>query len=326
MSEQKNFSGILKPSWTWADQLSSYRFWGLVLFYLFIELSFSQENLSFFSLLDHKGFSETQISFILSSSAFALLGGIYLAWFTHTKAKISLIIAAGILIVTQSLFIYSESYLIVMLNQLMYQGILGYIYILLIALIVGRKGTIQNFIICFGILVILNRFVVLHGRYVFYDIILKFKFDFGFSNQSSFLIQLLLPILLAIIVIIPVNPLFFRDDVPERKKSIQPSVKSPVLTGLLSLVPFYNLYILFRMHGQVAYLSRSHQIVTPVTSILLGLFVPFLLPILLISLWSVLYKTREREKSLAWYEYLYCFILYPVAFGYIQKELNKVIA
>ncbi|MBD3376017.1 hypothetical protein GF406_13355 [candidate division KSB1 bacterium] len=324
MNDQKNFSGILKPSWTWADQLSSYRFWGLVLFYLFIELSFSQKNLSFYSLLDHKDFSESQITFIFSSSALAIFGGIYLAWFTHTKAKISLIIAAGILIVTQSLFIYSESYLLVMLNELIYQGIVGYIYILLISLIVGRKGTTQNFIICFGIIVLLNRFAVLQGRYVFYDIILKF--DFGFSNLSSLLIQLLIPILLAIIVITPVNPLFFRDDVPERKKTIQPEIKSPVLTGLLGLVPFYNLYILFRMHGQVAHLSRSHQIVTPVTSVLLGLFVPFLLPLFLISLWSVLYKTRETEKSSAWYEYFYCFILYPVAFGYIQKELNELIA
>ncbi|MBN1136655.1 MAG: hypothetical protein JXM73_08710, partial [Anaerolineae bacterium] len=89
-------SGHPQSSWTWADMFVTYRFWGLLLFYLF-SLAASGMVLSWFPLLlrDVSPSSATTLSgWLFYVAGLSGLVGFYLAWAaTRHRAKVVLLVA-----------------------------------------------------------------------------------------------------------------------------------------------------------------------------------------------------------------------------------------
>src|SRR4030043_442729 len=77
-TEKKSLNGI---SWTWADQISTYRFWGIFLFATFFLLSNLIVNRLPGLLSRDFNLSSSQIETAFNLQFIASFGGFWLAWF-----------------------------------------------------------------------------------------------------------------------------------------------------------------------------------------------------------------------------------------------------
>lgn len=312
-------------SWTWADQISTYKFWGIFLFFIFLLIPNFIMNFSYSIFRDSYGMSAIEFGTAMAFKSFAGFGGFWLAWFMVRMKNHYLlylfssftIIGLLLLLLTSSIIALSISYFFIGLS-------FGAIALAIPTIISGGKGGSEMFVVSFGLitffeLVAWTSFSGLFGS--LYDIL---------NSPKSYIIIGLVSSLIGTILLLPVKAELFNVPPPERKKTLAPIHRQPVIVALLCVVPLYNIYyilhISYRLHGEVNYFNPSQNILSPRTAVWSTLFLSILSPIIVSSLnTNLIIKLKDNNVPRfykTWAIILWSFIFIPISYALIQSNLN----
>lgn len=349
-----------KVSWTWADMFVTYRFWGLILLYVFSLASSGLVNtwLTYF-LREIYPSGPTMLTGLLSYTlAMSILLGFFLAWAaTRYETKILLLIAiifqlvGGFVLTYGSLQMFELRYLGAILCGL---GI-GAITLGIPAILAGGKGGAQAFVVAFGLLFVMARISDLFLPSTVGPLWDRF-------GSGTLAVGMVVLTLLGLIFLLPVKSELFSK--PPKARVFQWMVKprNPILVGLGSIIAPIYYYFVYKFHGEVASLRPSPKILSPMGALFTLLIFPFafsaiwgilfgatfieeiniylwllviaiaLIPLMLMAVilttlvepLNELAETHGKRAILApWIVFVLSVLLLPVAMGLIQWAINQ---
>ena len=319
----------IQTSWTWADQISTYRFWGLLIFYLLSLITVS--TLSSFLPIFLKGETGTQyteigIIFVLMAAGGLL--GFYLAWATTRWKTIPMLIFAGVLQLLGGLLITIPS--LTSVTFLCWIGAFlcglgsGAIALAVPSIIAGGRGGSETFVIAFGISFVLTR---IGERFapVFMGALWE---RFGLSVLGM---TIAIGLLIGLLLLLPVKRSLFVESPPQRGYPLTPTYRKPVVVALSCLIPFYCLYWFYKAHGEIISMTSSQTILSPRASVIVSCFVPFFIsPVIVTTLNDALNKHAAKLGKPAyrasWVVCLWSFLFFPVSIAFVQSTMNSVMS
>lgn len=273
-----------KPvSWTWADHISTYRFWGLMIFYLFSLASVTMLT-SFLALFLNNsiGIDVSEIGVISVLITIGGIYGLYLAWATVRWKTVPMLIVAGFIQLAGCILLTVPS--LASIPALRWIGAFlfglgpGIITLAIPSIIAGGRGGAEVFLLTFGLVFILSRVQSIYAPLfvgLLYDLL-------GTLNLAAPVIAVLL---VGMVFLLFVNHSLFKEPPGERGYPLSPTRHDPVLQGLLCLIPFYWLYWMYRAHGEITALAPSRKILSPRASVIACLFIPYAIyPVVLVNL------------------------------------------
>jgi len=315
-------------SWTWADQISSYKFWGIFLFFIFLLIPNIIMNYSFTIFRENYGMSTTQIGTVMAFKSFAGFRGLWLAWFmVRMKNHYLLFLYSGFTIIGLILILLMPSIITLSICLILIGLSFGAISLAIPTIISGGKGGSEMFVVSFGLI-------------TFFELVAWTSFNglFGIlfaslNTPNSYIIIGLVSSLIGVILLLPVKAELFNITPPERKKFLTPIRREPVIVALLCLVPLYNIYYIlhlsYRLHGEVNQINPTQNILSPRSAVWCTLFLSILSPIIVSSLNTNLsLKLKENNASgfyKTWVIILWSFIFMPISYALIQSNLNQLI-
>jgi hypothetical protein len=315
--------------WTWADQISTYRFWGIFLFLIFMLIPNGILGYSFSIFRDQSNFSNTQIGTLMAVKNFAGLGGFWLAWFmVRLKNHYMLFGYAAILIIGLLVIMLFHSMVPMAIGFFLVGLCFGGISLAIPSIIAGGRGGSEMFIISFGII-------------SFFEVSYWMSFNAAyaglssvFNSPDSFIIFALVSAVIGTILLVPVKATLFNYNPPNRESSLEPTVRDPWAVALLCLIPIYNIYyvlhLAYRFHGEVNTIKPTQNILSPRAAVWCTLLVSVLSPIILSSLNRNLISKLVEDGKTSFYKnwavILWSFIFVPVSFALIQSNMNQIIA
>lgn len=306
--------------WTWADQLSTYRFWGLAALY-FLSLAGYELTSTFLT---------KTIAIAAQYSAFHMLsfiGGavlaIYPAWIaSRYNAKAVLFIESALQLIGTILVMAAVSSkagpMLIAGGFLAGLGAAAIGLSVPIILARGRSDAV-TFAVAFGALFVFSRLG---------DVLYSAVLGLIYNRQAAGAVVVAFAVL-PLLFLIPVKASMFKTPPPPRGRSIPPQRRGPVSAAFACLVPFFHLYWIYRIHGEVACVAPSRSILSPGAAVLIGIFVPFLVPMCLASLSDALnHRASEQGKpphrnTLA--VFLWSLFCVPVALALLQSGLNRAV-
>ena len=316
-----------KPAWTWADLLSTYRFWGLSLFYLLAGagMRFLLSSAAYY-LMRQYNLRPTDYSGFYSMSLVCVPLGFYLAWVAIRSRPLDTLLFAGCLqiLAVGALMVFAVnpsrgSGVVPIFGLLFFFLYLGGVVVQLVvpALIAGALGSSQGFFVAFGA-------VYLTERISYWLPVLSFALTKSPAGPMYVLAGVLL---LGVICLLPVKQALFTEGPPARGRALEPKYRGPVAVAFLSLVPFWVLYWVYRAYGEAAYLRPSRGLLSPRGAAWIWL-VPLMGPILLMTLADHL---DQRAASWGvppgrrvWAIFAWSVFFPPVAIGMLQGGLNRL--
>jgi MFS family permease len=351
-----------KSSWTWADMFVTYRFWGLILLYIFSLASSGLVNtwLTYF-LREIYPSGPTLLTGLLSYTlAMSILLGFFLAWAaTRYETKILLLIAIILQLVGGFVLTYGS----LQMFELRYLGAIlcgigiGAITLGVPAVLAGGKGGAQAFVVAFGLLFVMSRIS---------DLFLPSAVGSLWDRYGSgtLAIGMVALTLLGLIFLLPVKSELFTK--PPKARVFQWVVKprNPVLVGLGSILAPIYYYFVYKFHGEVTSLRPSPKILSPMGALFTLLIFPFafsaiwgillgatfideinvylwllviailLIPLMLMAVilttlvepLNELAEAHGKKAILApWVVFVLSVLLLPVAMGLIQWAINRSI-
>lgn len=315
-------------AWTWADQISTYRFWGLILFYIFTAISteFIFYKFNFCILTDFRGYSFSEASTLTYIfSAPTIIFGFYLGWIAiHSKTYYWLIISAILEIIGLALFCFMDGKAYLYAGTIIMEISSWAIFLTIPAILSGGRGGMKMFILVFGILTILKMFSGIIGP-LYYGLIIEI-----FQHSPLiFFIGLSVCIFIGIIFLLPVRQTMFSAEPPQRKAvSIRPKYFNSVGSAFLCLIPFYIYYWLYKVHGEATYYAPSSKLLSPLGAGFGAFFLPFIVPAMIVALVDQFNKAgHEAENYIPmrkWKLIFWAFICNPVCVGILQSRINML--
>jgi hypothetical protein len=315
--------------WTWADQVSTYRFWGLVLFHLYTLSSFIIFSQTYFRWADHMGQTPSTIGTIFSS--FHILGfiGLIVGWIIIKFGNIkNLLILAVIQIIGILLLIFGGNPFLKIIGAGLWG--LGYssVFIVIPSAIAGGKAGMSTFASLYLIILLYERI-----QNFSFSAQLGYFFDFMSNIQSAvYSLFLTIPLILGIIFLLPVKSILFEEEPKDRIKLLELKSHNVLVVFLLNIIPFYYVYFMYRIHGQVANFSQSRRLLSKNGALWISLLFPITLPIITTTLYDVL-EDYSNKNNIAinrkWLILLLTILFipfFPIAGALIQSDLNKLIS
>jgi predicted MFS family arabinose efflux permease len=229
-------------SWTWADQISSYKFWGIFLFFILLMIPGLTLGLAFPMFYEDFGMSASQIGTALSIKTFAGFGGLWLAWFmVRLKNHYLLFLYSFVLIIGLMIIIINPSFISILIGLFLIGLSLGAICLAVPSIIAGGRGGSEMFVISFGLIASFEVFasvvfIPFFGRLL----------DIS-HNPRSYIIICLVISFIGTLLLLPVKSDLFNTSPPERKMFLTPIRREPVIVALLCLVPLYNIYYILNL-------------------------------------------------------------------------------
>jgi len=315
-------------TWTWADQISSYKFWGIFLFFIFLLIPNVILNFSFSIFREYYDMSSTEIASAFVFKSFAGLGGLWLAWFMiRMKNHYLLFLYSGFTIIGLLLILFMPSIISLSICFFLIGLSFGAISLAIPAIISGGKGGSEMFVVSFGLI-------------TFFEVVAWTSFNglFGslfdiIQTPKSYIIIGLVSSIIGTILLLPVKAELFNIPPPERKKFLTPIHREPVIVALLCLIPLYNIYYIlhlsYRLHGEVNQINPTQYILSPRASVWSTLFLSILSPIIVSSLnTNITLKLKENNATRfykTWAIILWSFIFIPISYALIQSNLNQLL-
>jgi hypothetical protein len=325
-TEKKATNGI---PWTWADQISTYRFWGIFLFFIFMLIPNGILGYSYSIFRDHINLSTSEIGNLFAVRSIAGVGGFWLAWFmVRLRNHYMLFVYAAILIIGLLFILLFHSLLPMAAGFFMVGICFGGISLAIPSVIAGGRGGSEMFVISFGLL-------------SFFETSYWMSFNLAFggllsanNNPHLFMIIALVSAVIGTVLLIPVKATLFNCDPPKREFSLEPTVRDPWTVALLCLIPIYNIYYIinltYRIHGEVNTIKPTQSILSPWAAVWCTLLLSVLSPIIVSSLnRSLISKLTENGKTSYyknWAVILWSFIYIPASYALIQSNMNQLIA
>jgi hypothetical protein len=326
--------GRTETSWTWADKLSTYRFWGVMLFFTFSSaavqcLSMTQQVLLFHATRDTRRYFEV----LTAANATSLLPGLVLGFFAawavvRWRTAVLLIILAGLQFIATGVTALMPTTWGVgaLLPGTLLASIAGTaMFMVMPAIIAGGRGTPGDFFLAMGVCVLVIRLLAL----VFNQAILALCVPYSHGILVLGILASVL-IVLAVGFLLPVNRDFFTKAPPPRGYAFPPAHRGAVSVALLCFVPVYGWYWAFRwvylVHGEVATLAPSRSLMSPRGAVGVA-FIPLYSPVLNTTLADALNQRAvqrgEKRALRPWVVCLWSILFAPVAMGLIQSALNR---
>jgi len=331
MEMQKTTS---ETSWTWADQISSYRFWGLFLFFLFLTIPSSFLSFGLNAFQRELGLSGSQISTVYMFKSIAGFFGLWLAWFmVRLKNHYLLFLYSGfiligwllILLVPLSIPTLSISFFLIGLG-------FGAISLAIPSIISGGRGGSEMFIVSVGLITFFESLSWLASIKIF-----AFLSD-NFSGHNGLSIINMVATCIGMVLLLPVKADLFNNAPPRRESFLIPTDREPITVALLGIIPLYNiyhiLYMSYRFHGEVNKINPTQNILSPRAAVWCSLLLSIISPIMVTSLNTSLISKLKEDKPVAysmnnyyknWVVILWAFILLPVSFALIQSNMNLLL-
>jgi len=322
-------NGNQRYVWTWADQVSTYRFWGIVLFYLYNLSSYLIFSMTHFRWADNIGLTHNMIGAI--SLTFQMLGiiGLLIGWIIVKFRKVkSIIIFAIIQIIGIWLLVIAENPILKIIGAGLWG--LGYspIFIVIPSSIAGGKAGMSTFASLYFIILLYERIQ---------DITLIKQMDYlaNFVTNAppiGFSLLLSVPIIIGIIFMVPVKSTLFEEEPKDRIKLLDLNRHDVFVVFLLNIIPFYYVYFMYRIHGQVANFSQSRRLLSKNGAFWISLLFPITLPIITTTLYDILEdysRANNIEIHKKWLILLLTILFvpfFPIAGALIQSDLNKLIS
>lgn len=312
-------------TWTWADQVSTWRFWGLVAAYL---LAVPVADALLFQMLpqlaDATGATMVETSWMLSARHVATAFGFGFAWLAiRWKPVPALVLLALLKVGGLALLCTADGGTTgTRLVGAALTGLAtGALALAVPALLAGGRHGAEAFLVTFGIAstatvlagVGANHLVGAHPEI------------FEALGLASLAIA---PVAAGALLFASVPARLFAEPPPARGRTLPPVARRPVVAALLWFVPFYGLYWLYRLHGEVAAVAPSRALLSPRAAAFGSLFVPFLWLAAMASLVDALNDVRRRRgepplrSAVTVFVWSLCFV--PVAVGMVQSALNRV--
>ncbi|HHW4415831.1 MFS transporter [Citrobacter freundii] len=315
--------GLRGRKWTCADLLSSYRFWSI--FTLFILISIictlgSTYNMYFWQ--SSLGITPKASGLIIAFGQLGTLMGFMLAWFLcRLKNRYSLYIIALLLVAgTVITFLVKDASGLTLLTigQFLIAASQGAISLLLPALIAVATGSIEIFVIIFGLCSLIK---LLTSTYLI-------AFIFQAAPENILLMPPTLAIV-ALVLTLPIkNSLFFAPP-PEQKSSTQrPERAEPAFMALLALIiPFYMVYWFVKIHREIQFVKPSSQLMTAFGAGWVSVLMPFGCAILCMTLNDELLSLSKEQAGIKTGWVLFWTLLCPpLGVALIQIKMNNLIA
>jgi MFS family permease len=311
-------------SWTWADQISSYRFWGLFLFFVFLLIPNVIISNAFSVFRDELQITSEQIGRVFAIKSYASLYGFWLAWFMiRMKNHYLLYLFSTLTVMGLALIFLVPSIATLYIGFFLIGLSFGAISLAIPAIISGGRGGSEMFIVSFGIITFIN-ITMWNSGSIFFGLIS--------SSRTSLLVGLASAII-GSVLLIPVKPYLFNTDPPKREFSFTPRFRNPSDVALLCLIPLYNIYfiiyILYRYHGEINSINPTQKILSPRAAAWSFLLIPLISPVILSSLNSSITPRLTADNTLqynkTWLIILWAFLFMPVSLALIQSNMNKII-
>lgn len=293
-------SGEPRASWTWADMFLTYRFWGLLLFYLFSLASSGLVSAWLPLFLQESSSDATMLAGLLNYAvATSALLGFYVAWAaTRRKAK-TVLLVAGILLLVGGLLLTFDAITAIWLRfvgAVLFGLGAGAITLGVPAILAGGRGGAQAFVIAFGLLFTFTRvsdssLTLLVGS--LWD-------HYGSSTLAAIMAVLAI---LGLLALLPANPELFTRPPRARTYSWAVGPRSPVLVALGSVITPIYYYLWYKFHGEVASLRPSSKVLSPWGAVFILLSVELacsvVLAVFLVATWggrATIYCCRQSTS------------------------------
>ena len=311
-------------TWTWADMISTYRFWGIALFYILLCFTYLLVNMLDFP---NRGASLelNEMRFNPTMQKITALIGFFIGWLMIYKKKRSpLFLYSSITFIGLILVCFDQSLVVFNIGEILVAIGFGAVFLTIPAIISAGRGDNETFYVCFGITLLL--YVCLSSSKTFLGgQILKNIRD---SNQTLILLGFV-STLIGTILLLPVKPDLFYGSPPIREFSFLPKQRNPVTIAFSCLIPFYFIYVSYRYHGEVNSVSPCRELLSPRAATCFILFLPFLFPVIANSLNRSL-LSQTPDNSLSKFHKLssilfWSFLWPPISMALIQSNMNKLI-
>ena len=312
-------------SWTWADQLSSWRFWALLIAYVLVDVfSGAARGSVLLDLRISSGLSLAELGNTRQVGAVSALLCLPLAWLAiKWKPLLAMVLLAaltfcGLLVVMQEgLPLWGMS-----IGWALHGLAGGALVFILPAVIAGGRGGAEAYLIPFGIVATLG-----FAGGTLSNGLAGFSYDLWEMRSVPYLAAAAVLVSAALLLTLPAQ--MFAGPPPERGYALTPRSRPPLQVALLFLVPFYGLYWLYRVHGEVAAVAPSRALMSPRGALLGGIFIPFLWLFAVASLAEVLQR-KYQENGLpappsVLGTSLWALFLPPVAAALLQSRLNRLV-
>ena len=309
--------------WTWADQLSTYRFWGLCVFYVLsvIGVNYLLSTVQWV-VLDQMGVEIDQMGDLVIVRAIGSLFGLYLAWAATRWRTVPLLIFFALLELAGAAMILLPGTTTTIVIRAVGSAILGIgfgaLTLAVPALIAGGRGGAEVFLVSFGVVSTMSTLGGMRS--------LAFA-EFSLESGVHAIIIVGVPIAIGALFLLPVKQQLFSEPPSPREYALTPTRRNPAAVALLFLVPFYWLYWLYRAHGEVASLAPSRTLLSPRGAVLGAIFVPLLYPVAMTTLIEVLNRraSESGRPSLRspWVIFVCSLLFLPVGMALVQSAINQ---
>lgn len=312
-------------AWTWADQISSWRFWALMAGYL---IAVPLADALLFQMLPMltkaAGLTMVEVSQVYGVRHVATAFGFCLAWPAlrwkpvPALLLLALVKAGGVVLIGD---LAEGSSIGRILGAALAGSSTGAIVLLVPALVAGGRHGAEAFLVSFGTV---STVAVLFGVLANQAIGIYFV-AVGAEGLAG---MLLATIAAGAVLFATVGSTPFTQPPPVRERRLAPVRRRPVVTALLLFVPFYGLYWLYRIHGEVTTLAPSRKLLSPRGAAIGAVLVPFLVLVALASLMDALNEEQSRGGQARLRSpvtvYLWALFFMPVAVALVQSSVNRV--
>lgn len=307
--------------WTWADMISTYRFWGLLL--LLMNVVGAQALLSTIfplHLQDFHSVSLPQLGTFFSIATMSQVAGFLPAWVASRWHPKWILIGLTALNLLSAPFVLGDIDLQLSLTSaIIFNFTFGAIIMIIPIILSGGRGGMLTFAFVFG----LSTIVSAMGRFSALSSLSPLSDTYGFDTLRWVIVA---NIGLGLLFLLPTNGVYFLQSPRVRNQQDLIQVRSPIAVGLFSLIPIVPIYYLYRFHKEMASVGEEKMIPNAWIGLLVSLF-PFTAPLILTNLVDAssawLAKMGRDPLRRSWPVTVAGYIFFPVALGLVQDVLNQ---
>lgn len=204
-------------TWTWSEMISTYRFWGIALFYILLCFTYLLVNMLDFP---NRGasleFNEMRFNPIMQK--IAALIGFFMGWLMiYKKNRLPLFLYSFITFVGLILVCFDQSLVVFNIGEIIVAVGFGAVFLSIPVIISAGRGNNETFYVSFGITTLLYVFLSTSKTFLG-DQLLKI---IGDDNHIIILLGFL-STLIGVIILLPVKPDLFYGNPPIRKIPLLP--------------------------------------------------------------------------------------------------------
>lgn len=316
---------VAEIKWTWADLVSSYRFWALFIFFMAVMMVNASLGFVLSYLRMNYNISNVIIGTSLSVKLLFTIIAIFPAWLaSRAKYYYSLYLFAILMVIGLLLLCFAKdgNNLIFIATALLGFSI-GSVSLLIPAYIARAVNSVEVFILSFGVISITNMINGVSMPFFMSNLIVQAV------AFNSIIILLVIFIIIGTLFLLPVKKCLFNEQPKVREiKPETPRYLDSLLTFLLFFVPFYFMFWFYKVHKDIRNFSQSATLLTPLGACLSACFVPFAMPVMLSILNDVIHQrllsSGEKGSFKTWLIIIISIVFPPIAAAMIQSEINRL--